>query len=108
MKLAFIFLAMVLSFLIEPQTFHVEEIQPFSYVQSSGYETLELVSNSLRGGEVFASQQEENNNGSLNAPEALLVVFKNNSNIKNSSVLNGSFIHNLSTNLKDTPNIRAP
>ena len=108
MKLAFIFIAMVLSFTIEPQSFHVEEIQPYSYVQNSSYETLEIVSNTLRSGQVFASQEEENNNSFINSPDAVLTVFKNNTNIKNNSVINGSFIHKLSTNLKETPNIRSP
>ena len=107
-KLAFMSLVMVLSFMIEPQAFHVEEIQPFSYVQASGYETLELISNNLSSGEIFASQQEENQSSLLTSPEATEVVFKNNLFIDNKSVLNGRFIHNLSTNSKENQNIRAP
>ena len=94
--------------MVEPQAFHINEIQPSSYIQNTGYGTLELVSNTLRGGEVFASQQEENQNSLFVSPEATLATFKNNSYIKNNSVLNGSFIHNLSTNTKQSQHIRAP
>ena len=99
---------MILSFTIEPQILHSQEILPTNYIQNSRPETVEIVANNLLGGEIY-SYQEENSQNFSDTPSQI-ITFNNKKNylFDNKTQLMGSFIHTLSTNLKEVQQIRAP
>lgn len=107
-KFLFVFFAMVLSFIVEPQILHAQDVQVVNYIQNASPETVEIVSNNLLGGEIYVSQENSNQNFFGNTSQAL--VFNNDDEfyLKNKSLMSGCFIHTLSTNLKEVQQIRAP
>ena len=108
MKLFFIFIVMVLSFIIEPQILHTKDLQTVNYIQNNRPESVEIISNNLFDGEIYNFQEKNSSNFSGNTPQ-VLVFNKNYDNlIKNNTQFTGSFIHTLSTNLKEVQQIRAP
>ncbi len=108
MKLFFIIAIMAISFVIRPQDFLIEEAHAISSIQNSGCGHTELISNNFRNCEIYSSQQEGVLNFSGNTPQVVTINFEDNFYIKNNTVVNGSFIHNLSTNLEKEIQTRAP
>ena len=99
---------MILSFTIEPRTLHSQEVSLANYIQNSRPETVEIVANNLLGSEIY-SYQEENSQNFSDTPSQI-ITFNNKKNylFDNKTQLMGSFIHTLSTNLKEVQQIRAP
>lgn len=108
MKLFFIFFALFLSFMIEPQAFLVQDVQSVNYIQNVKAETTVLVSNNFLGGDIYSYQEDSSQNFLGSTPAIAHLVEKNDYLIKNKAQLLGCFIHTLSTNLKEVQQIRAP
>ena len=108
LHIAMLFLALALSLLIEPNSLHSQHVDAVDYIQNVKQETVVLASNSLLGGEIYSNQEEETPNYSGNSPFGVIYVSNKTVLNKNKSQLNGSFVHNLSTNNQKVHQIRAP
>ena len=108
LKILFIFLAMMVSLIIEPSDLQAKSYQPDAYIQSLTKESVEIVSNNFYGGEIYSYQEENNQNISGNSPHIISFSSDKDFKLKNKTHSNEYFIHNLSTNLKNVQNIRAP
>lgn len=97
-----------MSLLTKPSALQAQTINPTNYIKNIETETVVLVSNNIFGGVIY-SYQEENNTNSCGT-EPLVLTFLSNKNLltDSNSRLYEKSIHNLSTNLKDVQQIRAP
>ena len=107
-KIAIIFFSLATTLLLGPLTLQAQELDTVGYIQNVKNETVVLVSNSLCAGEIYSNNEENNQNYSGSSPIA--ISFNNNDNffVKNTTLLKGCFIHNLSTDKQKVHQIRAP
>lgn len=108
LKLALLFLAFMATMFIEPTFAIPENTQTNNYIQSTQTETVELVANNILNGEISSWQENDSPNCLGSTHELLANSFKKNIFTKNNPLLRGRFIHNLSTNIKEIHQIRAP
>lgn len=107
-KTFFIFLIMAISLVIEPSDLQAKEFYPEASIQAIAKETVEIVANNFYGGEICSYQEENNQNSSGSSPQIISFLLNNSLLLANKTQFNGCFIHNLSTNLKEVQQIRAP
>ena len=107
-KFLFIFFMMFISLSLNSSDFSNKEIQIIPTIQATTKENVVLVSNNLMNGEIYSYQEENNQNSSGNSHHLVSLNLNNKEFIKNKTQFNGCFIHNLSTNLKEVHQIRAP
>ena len=107
-KLVFIFLIMSMIFCVQPSDFQIKEITTQPSIQAIANENLELISNNFYNGEVYANQENNDQNSLGSSPIATTVIIKNNLILDNIARTKSSFIHNLSTNNQKVQQIRAP
>ena len=107
-KLFFIFFALLILLISQPSSLHAQTIDFNGYIKNIDREEVVLVSNNLLNGEITSCQKEQQENLSGETP--LIISFDYNKNIflKNNTQINGSFIHNLSTDNQKIQPIRAP
>ena len=103
-----IFVVMVLSFWMEPMDLYAQPVDVTGSIQNVKAETVSLVSNNLASGEIIASEGENTTNSLGFSPATVALNLDDNFSLKSTAHLNGSFIHNLSTNNKKVHQIRAP
>ncbi len=72
------------------------------------YQKVAIVSNSMRGGEIFANDNKDSSNSFLNNDNISNTLFTDKLLLKNPTRYNRVSIHNLSTNKQKTISIRAP
>lgn len=104
LKTLFIFLAFIFTLSLTPQG---ESFCDTQYFQND-YQKVVIVSNQLRGGEIVADKGNNFSSGSLNNHTAVNIFFDNNNFLKTPTLIQGKFIHNLSTNIQTEIAIRAP
>ena len=102
-----LFFALALSLMLSTNELSAQAIKTIDYIQNTKSETLVLVSNNLLGGEIY-SNQEETSNFIGNCHFLNSSTSKRTSFNKNQTHINGSFIHNLSTDKTKIHQIRAP
>lgn len=107
-KLIYVFLFMVLTFCVEPHLMSQQENVTTNYIQNISYENVELISNNIVETEIYSGQEGDNTPYFGNSPQLVSFVHDDDCYLKNKAQLNGRFIHNLSTNLKEVQQIRAP
>lgn len=112
MKSFFKFLTVIfvlaMSLLTRPSALHAQTIDTIDYIKNIETETVVLVSNNLLGGEIYSHQEENNTNSCGTEPLVLTFLSHKNLLTDSNSRLSEKSIHNLSTNLKDIQQIRAP
>lgn len=102
LKTLFLFLAFIFTLALVPQS---ESFCDAQYIQND-YQKVAIVSNSVRGGEIVADKGNNSPNGSITTIEN--IFFDNNIISKTPSLVQGKFIHNLSTSIQTEISIRAP
>ena len=107
-KFLFIFSALATSFLITPGSLNAQETNSVNYIQNTKFETVVLVSNNILNTEIYSNNEESTQSSIGSNPLLIAFIPKEDYFIKNKAQLMGSFIHNLSTNIKETKQIRAP
>lgn len=107
-KTFFIIITLAISFLILPNNINTQESFENSFINNITQESVDLVSNNLYNAEITATQEENSQQSSGNSNQ--IVAFHTERNLlKDSTTLcNGEFIHNLSTNIRKVQPIRAP
>lgn len=104
LKTLFLFLAFIFTLSLTPQG---ESFCDSQYIQND-YQKIAIVSNTMRGGEIVADKGNNSASGSLNNQIASNIFFDNNLFSKTPTLIQGKFIHNLSTNIDTEISIRAP
>lgn len=107
-KLLFMFLLLGFALIAQPQDLQAEQIDYNGYITSINKENVELVSNNLFRGEISSCQEEQTQNSNSNTTYFIAFDYKNNLYTSNKDPLKGQFIHNLSANLKEEKQTRAP
>lgn len=108
LKILIVIFMLALSLLTKQSALQAQPIYLTGYVKNIETETVVLVSNSILGGEICASQEENNTNSCGTEPLVLEFLSRKNLLTDSNSRLYEKSIHNLSTNLKDIQQIRAP
>lgn len=112
MKSFFKFLTVIfmlaMSLLAKPSALQAQPVDLTGYVKNIETETVVLVSNNIFGGEICASQEDNNANSCGTEPLILEFLSRKDFLTDSNSRLYEKSIHNLSTNLKDIQQIRAP
>ena len=108
LNIVILFFALTLSLLIEHGVIQQQPIETINYFQATKKETVTLVSNNLFNGEINSYQQKSDHNSVGSTPLILSYHPFNNDFNKNKTLLNGCFIHNLSTDNRKIHPIRAP
>ncbi len=104
LKTLFIFLAFIFTLSLTPQC---ECFCDAQYIQND-YQKVAIVANPMRGGEIVADKGNNSANGSLNNHLVSNVFFDKDIFSKTPTLIQGEFIHNLSTNIQTEIAIRAP
>ncbi len=107
-KVIIIVFMLAMSLFTKPSALHAQPIDLTGYVKNVEAETVVLVSNNILGGEICASQEENNTNSCGAEPLILQFLSRKGLLADSNSRLYEKSIHNLSTNLKDIQQIRAP
>lgn len=102
------FLVLVYVFLLGSSSIHASTADISAYIAHPDKEAVVLVSNNYFEGEIRKSQDDTNSNLACLSAVALFNLNPNNLWIKNTTLLRGCFIHNLSTDNRNVHNIRAP
>ena len=107
-KIIIIFFTLATFLLLGSQTLQAQPVDTTGYIQNVKRETVALVSNNILNGEISSYQEENTQNYSGNSP--LIHTLNTNKGLytKNKTHINGSFIHNLSTDKQKVQQIRAP
>lgn len=104
LKTLFIFLAFIFTLSLTPQS---ESFCDTQYIQND-YQKVAVVSNSIRGGEIAADKGNNSADGFLNNHVVSNILLDKNNFSKTPTLIQGKFIHNLSTNIQTEIAIRAP
>lgn len=104
LKTLFIFLTFIFTLALVPQG---ESFCDAQYIQND-YRKVAIVSNSVIGGEFVADKGNNSSSSSMNNRAVANVFFDNNIFSKTPTLIQGKFIHNLSTNNETEITIRAP
>lgn len=107
-KLFIIFFSLAITLLLESYALPTQAVDTTGYIQNVKNETVVLVSNNILNCEISSAQEENNQNFSTLSPLIIAYFLKDNLFTKTTTQLNGSFIHNLSTDNKKVHPIRAP
>lgn len=107
-KVIIIVFMLAMSLLTRPSALQAQPVDLTGYVKNLETENIVLVSNNILGGEICASQEENNTNSCGTEPLVLEFISRKNLLKDSNSRLYEKSIHNISTNLKDIQQIRAP
>ena len=106
-RLAIIFFVMFFSLGAE-QFSSAQPVDITGSIQNIKNETVVLVSNNILGGEILSSQEEGFDDFLSSSTLAINNDLNKNLFVNNYFIINGRFIHNLSTNNQKVHQIRAP
>ena len=107
-RIIIVFFTSALLLLLEQNYIQAQSVDSIGYIQNIKNETVVLVSNNILNSEVFSSEQKNDQNFIGSTPFVLGYQPVESLFNKNTTQLNGSFIHNLSTNKQKVHQIRAP
>ena len=103
-----LFFTLALTLLLGANEIQAQTIESTGYVQNIKHESVVLISDNLLNGEISSLEQKKEQSSSSSTPMILALDTVNNIFNKNKTLLNGKFIHNLSTDNSKVHPIRAP
>lgn len=99
---------LALTLLLGANEIQAQTFESTGYVQNIKHESVVLISDNLLNGEISSLEKKKEQSSSSSTPMILALDTINNIFDKNKTLLNGKFIHNLSTNNSKVHPIRAP
>ena len=103
-----LFFTLALTLLLGANEIQAQTFESTGYVQNIKHESVVLISDNLLNGEISSLEKKKEQSSSSSTPMILALDTVNNIFDKNKTLLNGKFIHNLSTDNSKVHPIRAP
>ena len=103
-----LFFTLALTLLLGANEIQAQTFESTGYVQNIKHESVVLISDNLLNGEISSLEKKKEQSSSSSTPMILALDTINNIFDKNKTLLNGKFIHNLSTDNSKVHPIRAP